>query len=258
MALIELDGSRTVSVTDSGLSGERLFLCDWPERFGVGPRIGDPFPDRVGLYCSEVRYEPFGQTQSTGGREKCKLIATYTTRDESRGEEAQQDGTVIDESIEFAGEMLTRAGGMWKDCEEEVEVEDIGGTWYPRLEYTVEMVAFNINDWIKKIRKATGKVNATTWRGGQKEKWLFEGASARSFTDSEGVKKWRITFRFIFRENSWNEGWHGKHDGGATFEEVLVLPKEYVPQPGVQPPKSAYTDKLYETTNFQALLPDTK
>lgn len=257
MAFEEKYGSRTVTVTDSGLRGERIFICNWVERFGGGgPQVGDSFPDRTGLYCSEIRYEPFGKGVPTGGTEYCRVVANYTTRDESRGEDATQDGTIIDESIEFAGEMLTRAGGMWEECEQKIEAEDIGGTWYPRIEYTVEMVVDDINKWIKKIRKATGKVNSVTWRGGRSERWLFEGASARSFTTEDGAKKWRITFRFTFRENSWNEVWHAQHEGGAQFEVVKLLPKEYVPQTGVQPAASQYTDTLYEKSNFQTLLPD--
>jgi len=245
MALIEKTGSRTVTYTTNGLTGQQIFHSDWGERYAVAPKIGHPFPDLVGLYASNVVLKPFGKNVATGGHEFCEITVDYATRDDSQ-EDAQTDGAQIDESIEFAGEMLTKGdgkfdpdGGSGLNAPKEV----VGGTWFPRLEYVVTKVAADINKELKVIRKKTGKVNATTWKGGKKEHWLFEGASAGSFYNNDGEKMWRITYRFVYREEvSWQVAWNDKHPEGARFEEVF-----FVDDGG------AYTKKVYETTAFSPL-----
>lgn len=245
MALVEKKGSRTVNFTDNGLTGQTVYHSLWGERYALAPQIGTPFPDLIGLYASNVRLEPFGKSVAAGGYEYCKITVDYSSRDESR-EGAQVDGAILDESLEFAGEMLTKGDGKFDPVNGSglnAPKEVVGGTWYPRIEYVTEKVISDINAWIRKIRKRTGKVNSTTWKGGKKEHWLFEGASARSFTNNSGAKMWRIVFRFVYREEiSWQEAWNEKHPDGARFEEVY-----FVDDGG------AFTKKLYETTSFGPL-----
>ncbi len=244
MALIEKRGSRQVTYTENGITGQQIFHCLWGERYALSPKVGTPFPDLIGLYASNIRLEPFGKSVATGGYEFCKVIVDFTTKDESK-EDAQQDGTLIDESIEFAGEMITKGDGKFDPDGSGLNApkEVVGGTWFPRLEYVTEKVVEDINKWIRIIRKKTGKVNSTTWKGGKKEHWLFEGASARSFHDNEGNKKWRIVFRFAYRDEiSWQVAWNDKHPDGARFEEVFF-----------KDDSGAYTKKLYETTAFGTL-----
>jgi len=245
MALIEKKGSRSVNYTENGLTGQQIFHCDWGERYAVSPHVGTPFPDLIGLYASNVRLEPFGKSILSGGYEFCRITVDYTTREESK-EGAQDDGALVDESVEFAGEMLTKGDGKF-DPESgsglNAPKEIVGGTWYPRIEYVITKVVADVNAELRIIRKKTGKVNSTGWKGGKKEHWLFEGASARNFTNNDGDMMWRFTYRFVYREEiSWQMAWNDKHPDGARFEEVF-----FVDEGG------AYTKKLYETTPFGPL-----
>lgn len=237
MALVELSGSRDVIYTVNGLTGKRIFLCDWSERYAVAPKIGDPFPDLIGLYVSNVSLVPFGKNVSTGGHEKCKISVDY-----SSAKTGQQDGEVFKESIEFGNEMLTQGGGQFSPSGDDAPADVLRGTYFPELVLTFTKVVGDINKFVRLIRRKITKVNSTGWKGGKKEHWLFNGASASDFVNSSGAKRWRVTFKFMYRTMcSWNEDWNVNHNDGARFEEVLY----------VNPKTGAYTNKRYERTSFR-------
>jgi len=251
MARVELYGSRNVTYNEDGIMGQRRFVCLWSERFAVKPAIGEPFPDLSGLYCSQVRIEGTGQSVAGGGHTHAFIYADYTTRTTSR---QQTTGRLFDESLEFSGEMLTRAGGKWKDCEEVVSEVDIGGQWFPRVEYIVEKTYASITEIAKQLLKATGTVNSSTFLGVEPEKWLLQGASASTFVDDKGSRKWRIVMRFVYNEIGWNKQWHkrctvdGNNNVRARWEEIL-----YQPEDG-----GGFTEKMYALYDFNQLVPERK
>lgn len=248
MAIKELFGSRRVVIAANGFKGERIFLGDdWLTIYAEAPQIGSPFPGSTALFCESVDFEPYGKsTPDDKPSSHVRVIARYTSSDKTR---QQETGRKIDESLEFGGEMLTRAGGYWQECKAKIKKEDIGGTWFPRLVYTIDAtVASLVDSEIQKILDATGKVNDTDFLGGPPESWLFEGASARSFYDADGQKLWSLTYRFIYRRTLWNKPYHGEHNGGGIFEYVVFK------EEGDSDDITTWTGRLYESTDFNLLL----
>ena len=136
MPFKELYGSRKVTIASNGLSGERRFLSPWGSAQANAPAIGTPFPGILGLYADSIDIQPYGKAvPGDDAAEHALIVVRYSSLDRTQ---QQQTGRKLDESLEFGGEMLTKAGGKWKDCEVQVKKEDIGGTWYPRLEYTLD------------------------------------------------------------------------------------------------------------------------
>lgn len=257
MALVELDGSPEITFTTQGITGHREFHCDWSERYAVKPHIGDPFPGFSACRCSSANIKAFGKNLGGGNYLEAKIICEYSSASSTQ----QQETGHIEENIEFGGEMLTRSNGRW-ECGDEVVKEDVGGTWYPRVEIPITII-YDDDTFISKVSaiiKATGKINSSGFRAGKfqldgKERWLLLGAPTRSFMGENSVKRWRVTYKFVGRAigPTWQEAWHAEHEGGARFEEILFLPRDYPTTKDEAPPDSAYTDKLYEITDFNSL-----
>ena len=245
MALIEKsEGLRPITFATGGCAATRVFTCLWNERYSVMPRIGESHPDMSALRLRSVTISGFGKNVVTGGWDSCKLVCNYSTAQGT----GQQASDHIEESITFGGEMLSRPGGKWKDCEEEVKDTDIAGAWYPRTEYVRIIVVDDINAWISKIKNASGKMNSSSWLGGGKYTWLFQGGDASAFVDQTGNRRWKITLRFIYRETGWHRAWHKE----CTFDGEKVARWEelrFKPDGG-----GDYSERLYESTNFNSLL----
>jgi len=257
VARIEIRGSRKATITKSGIQAERQFKCDWDERFAVAPKIGEPFPDLLGCYCSSIDFEGIGKSVATGGYTKCLIRAQYDSPESSQNQ--QKVGVPFNQSLQFGGEMRTRAGGRWADCKDDIKEDGIGGTFYPLIEYTLEMTVADIKEWVRKLRRAIGKVNSDVWASGEIEHWLFQGADARTITDEDGNLLWVISFNFVYNEKvSWQKAWHvecawngktiDRNNVRARWEEVQFKPEEGGEE---------YTEKLYETTEFNDIIPDT-
>lgn len=251
MAREELYKSQSVTFTAEGIQGQRLFISLWDERFAVKPNIGEPFPSYPGLFCTQVRVEGEGQSIAGGGHTHARITADYSTQPKAQ---QQKTGKVIDESLEFAGEMLTKAGGKWKDCKNVVTEKDIGGQWFPRVEYTIEKTVSSITEWAKLLLKAASTVNSTQFLGIEPGHWLMQGASARSFHDELGKKKWTVNMSFIYNIVGWQKQWHkecdihGKNSIVARWEEVLYAPEG----------STKLTEKMYKEFNFNKLVPERK
>jgi len=252
MARKELYLTRKTTFTAEGITGERKFYCLWDERLAVKPNIGEPYPDFPGLYCSSVEIEGTGQTTDTGGHTHAFITAQYTTLDRAK---QQQTGATVNRSLQFGGEMLTRAGGKWKDCKQDIPADGIGGQFFPRVEYTHEMTVSSITEWVKKLLKAVGSVNSSSWLGAEPGTWLFQGATARDFVDDNGAKKWSLDFSFVYNPIGWQKQWHKEcptdQKGNINFsvargrwEEVL-----YVKENGIQ-----YTEKMYAEYDFNKIV----
>lgn len=256
MALVEKTGSRKVTITKAGLQAVRIFNSDWAERYGVAPKIGDPFPDLSGLFVSSVDIEGIGKNVVGGGYTKALITAQYDSPESS--EAGQKTDVIYNQSIQFGGEMRTRAGGRWKDCKDPVKEDGIGGTFYPLIEYTFDMNVADRDEYIQKLRKVIGKVNSDVWAGGDIEHWLFQGANMRDITDETGRRLWVVSFNFVYNEKiSWQKGWHvecawngtniDRNNVRARWEELQFKPEDGGDE---------YTEKLYETTAFNEIVSD--
>lgn len=234
--------SRSENITGQGISAQRIFISDWTSRHANAPKIGDPYPDLLGAYCSRVAFEPTGKSTATGP-ELAKIIAEYSSRDISQ----QQDTEYVDESLDFGGEMISKGGGKWESDDTPVEENDPGAvTFYPRAQYVRTFVIDDITGWAKKIYKATAKLNSDSFLGAPKETWLFQGADVVKFVDSAGAFKWRMTFRFVYRESGWNYTWRKDDpDLGGKWDKLIFTDEDG---------KQRYR---YETTSFKRLLTQT-
>jgi len=249
MARVELYGSRETTFDKEGIVGRRRFLSLWPERYAVKPSIGDPFPDLSGLYCTKVRIRGTGQSVAGGGHTHAFIDADYTTSKEAK---QQKTGDIVDESLEFSGEMLTREGGRWKDCLQDASKEVLGGQYFPRMVYTITKTYALITEIAKQLKDAIYSVNEGVFLGVEPEKWLLDGATAQSFVTELGQRKWRVTMKFTFNRVGWNKAWHGRctvdgdNNEKGRWEEVL-----YIPEGG-----NAFTEKMYPSYNFDVLVPE--
>jgi hypothetical protein len=243
----ELYNSRSEQITAQGITATRIFIADWATRHVEAPRIGDPYPDLVGAYCIDVQIEPYTWADDGSGHDpasgpnKAKIVARYGSSDFSR---QQQPDDWMEESLDFGGEMLSRGGGKWESDQKPVEENDPGAVaYYPRAEYVRTIIIDDITGWAKKIYEATGKLNSSSFLGGKKETWLFQGATAVKFMDQDGTFHWRMTFKFVYRKDGWNKTWR-KDDPtvGGKWDSI-----KFTGEDG----KEKY---LYETTSFTRLL----
>jgi len=238
MALIELDRSPTVEYTADGIIGRRFFHCLWSERFAVKPNIGDDFPGVSGLRCSRVRLEPLGQIFAGGNYAECRIVAEYTTADYVQQHESED---YVKESLDISGEVKRIYGGTWSVNEEAISYEQAISVFYPEAEYVAEVTVDDINEWLPRLFKNTGKINSSIWKGGTALTWLFLGATTSNFQDENGNMKWILSLRFLKRFGgiTWQEEWHPLPDseGGGRWEE----------------PTFSDEGKLYKTTNFNSL-----
>lgn len=255
MAIFEKHESRSERIAAQGITAQRVFISDWATRHANAPKIGDPYPDLLGVYCQDVQIVPY--TWADGdpslGPVKAKIVANYSSADSAQ----QQDEDYEAESIDFGGEMLAKGGGRWEGVEasarggaagekqgKPVEENDPGAvTYYPRAEYIKEMVIDDITGWAKKIYKATGKLNSSSFMGGKAETWLFQGADAVKFVDQDGKANWRMTFRFVYRDTGWNKSWRKDDpDVGGKWDKIIFTGED------------GEIHYLYETTSFNTLL----
>jgi len=249
MARVEIYTSRTVTFTEQGIQGQRKFKCEWSERFAVKPAIGEPFPDLIGLYCTQVKVEGTGQAVAGANYTHAFITADYSSRDTSK---QQATGAIIEESLEFDGEMLTREGGRWKDCLQDASKETIGGQYFPRIVYTVKKSYASITQIARDLRDATSTVNKSTFLGVEPGHWLMQGGSAETFVDELGKRKWAVTMRFVYNHIGWQKDWHGRctKDGvnqeKGRWEEVL-----YIPENGTD-----FTENKYRDYDFNKLVPE--
>ncbi len=101
MARVEQNQSRRVVVNRQGIIGHREFVCDWNERTGVAPRIGEPFPGEVNLRCNEIQFVPEGSPQEGRFNNEythCRILCDYTT--------FQRINDAPEYSMEFGGEVI--------------------------------------------------------------------------------------------------------------------------------------------------------
>lgn len=247
MAIHELFDSRKENISANGITAQRTFLCDWATRHAESPHVGDPYPDLVGVYCTAVQIDPYswaddgtGHDPATGPN-KAKVVADYSSSDYAR---QQQPENWIEESLDFGGEMLSKGGGKWESDQKPVEENDPGAvTFYPRAEYVRTIIIDDITGWAKKIYEATGKLNSSSFLGGKAETWLFQGADAQKFMDSDGTFHWRMTFRFVYRSTGWNKAWRkDDEEVGGKWDSIIFTDDD------------GKERKLYETTSFNVLL----
>ncbi|GAG28568.1 unnamed protein product, partial [marine sediment metagenome] len=124
-----------------------------------------------------------------------------------------------DEVHEYGLEMLTGASGEFVWTVEPLRpVGESVGLVVPLTVYTFTSAA---EPELRRdaIRNARGKVNDATWMGAPAGYVLFEGASARRTTTSQGVGAWEITYRFRELDHSHN-AYHGRPAGAGRWELI--------------------------------------
>lgn len=215
--------SRRKQITTSGISATRVFITTWSsytaDLINHGIEIGGLYPDGD-CRVSSIAIEGVGKGHTNGTYDEAKITVGYSS---GSAAERQEVG-YSEESIEFGGEMLTKDGGYFVDCKADAPKEVVGGTFYPRSVFITEVTVDDIHKYAKLLRASVAKINASSWNGAEAETMLFDGANSRKFVNQKGEKRYVITFKFIYREESWNKLWHGNCEKGAHFETVKFSP----------------------------------
>ena len=204
--IVEQEKSRKEWFDVHGTYAEREFVCDWPERMNVSPRIGDvyPFIDAPTLYVQKVTIDPEGHADGEGKDDAytyARLFVYYTTRNHM----------LPTESIEMGVECLEAAyNRLW--ASDSAAIEQHVTTTHFRSELVIDRSYFN-PPW-GTIAYMTDKINEFPFRGCPVGTVLFPGGPGRGEYTNLGEGVWRLQLHFIYREEpGWNYIW--RQDTGA-------------------------------------------
>lgn len=251
MARIELVGSGKITITRTGRTGYRYYKCTWAERYTVAPLIGESFsiadPE---LRCSQLDFDPLGKPTGVDTYTYCRITAAYTTDQLDTGADPKY-------SYDFGGEALqTVEGRTWdsdgKPCDIPLS------TFYPLISFSLTFVTLAWDTTT--VFNAIGKVNSALWLGAPAGYVLLEGVNAENEYQPDGTTRWRITYRFLYRQRSHNEvyrppkyvtdSWGRPTLDAAGHKTILTAGKW-------DTPLDASSDPLYESTDFSVLVPGT-
>lgn len=255
----ELPNSPRFSGSD-GEQATRRLRCSWSDRFTLysqllGGVVGNqiylphPLPGRSSLNAREATIEPWGDMLATLQDEReaeydsAVLTVTYRAdQDDQPDDPVNQLSETLDGWSEFVS--ITGPDGQlyWDDQHtQSVGPDATAGKLVLGAEYVV--TNFHVKAIKREVATFTGKTNVSAVRANllgitfDAETLLYQPPSLTRTTDSDGVKDWKVTKKFSYREAGWNKLW--RPDTG-TFEPVYTV-------------GSTTPVKLYETADFSKL-----
>lgn len=262
----ELHGSGRIRFTPEGRSAERIYhvvpyddaeafcqsllgtsgmgiLRTAPARFAADSPLWAVRATIEGLGKSGVDGE--GNIRYEGG---ARVVVEYQTlnwnpeRDPDDRLDDPREATFLSEEVNFAAEYLTlpKTKFEWASDSEPLTESDVApGMLLPKAEWTLtrHRAASLERD---AIFAAIGRVNAAVMSGLEAETLLLVGATARREITSDGSTAWTISFSFQYNPAGHNTCFRGSSSKFDTVQTIDGSPQQ----------------KIYETTNFQALIPE--
>ena len=251
----EVAGSPVEVYRDHGFEAKRIVECVWSDRLtlaqelrGGRRQMGEAYtyvppqqyPHYPAAVVSDVRIEPFGAAQSSGdpntiAYQLARLTVEYRVAE--FGTNPAEEETLITESLEPAAEFMTMPAEKlyWDALAANPLVESEAPQRLVRMlewVYTKHMMASLPNDVIS----LTGTVNdaaITSSRLGLTfpvETLLYNPPRLERQITTEGVKAWKVTFRFTYRPGGWNAfARRGHEDFQPIYKQNGTAFKPYTP-----------------------------
>ena len=212
MAVTELFGSLTSTVSARGVTARRLFLCLWGEQNTSDdlPKLGDQYPNTdYALRCVSIEYTPEGQSAATGigdtigAYTHCRISYEYAML-EGPDDLPSFDYDIVPEMSEVGGKRTWESTGA--------EITQPLNATFPILVWRVTGVKdeLPVADYLAYM----GKLNNKTWMGVESGKARFDGFTSRTEWNPE-LAKWRHRIQLTFSISPRGHKYIWNKDSGA-------------------------------------------
>jgi len=238
--------------------GTRKVVCAWADRVTLAVELGTepdwawPYPDGPSdCLAQEIKIEPYplNRMQSGGGSpgilsayEDALLTIEYQTL-----EGVVYQGTIVEEQLDPMVEMLTVnwLDLVWndpasRDSLREGEEPQIPHYWlvYSRRYRGLSAIPSDVYDWVRYINSNT-VATFILGRTFPPRTLLYVPPTVRMTWGIASTQKWDITYKFIYRPETWwkfwhNRGVHGGQPGHGAFDPIYTKNpggKQFTPYP---------------------------
>lgn len=215
-----------------------VYETDWSNRATAkNDLIGVAHSDYSWLYCSSVNIEKLGDASDAGGPHHAKITATFTdptTTGELGGQvgASNSDWSVWTEHWEGSGEAVTLGKKLkWSDAATWAECSDVKKDapvfmYFPSAVLTLSGTTNLITSDTKALILArVGEINWTDIKIKKftypKETLLFLGADMQEGADATGSSTYSVTYKFMYRPNTWNKWYNDRKAGYPDWERII-------------------------------------
>ena len=240
---VERQDSMDLQMQYNGVTGRRVFFCDWVGRIafcreflarstaavgGFGTIYTPPkeFPGYPGVWAVDAVSKGVGPIirlpDGTAGYGVAEVTISYDSSFK-RGTIANQ--TVRSYSVELTGEFFQPPKRTYKWTSDNVPLEENVGIVLPQLEIQVEELGIVVGgspDYSKWI-PFLGSCNNNTFAGIPAEQCVYFGFSAKNSILIQGPETMDLTHKFRVKTRSWNMFMRG--NGNWEY----ITPKPYTP-----------------------------
>ena len=208
----ELFGSREVVIGRDGMTGKRIFVCEWFERYDVIPSMDSQWPDDPRLHLVKTTFTPEGQSKVGYPNDEythCRVVCEYSS--------IPVPTSTATASYDFYTEILEVGGGrLWTTSGK--AIQQPLNIVYPKMREVLNL-PYAITSCATMLAYV-GKINSAIYHGSAIGVVLFEGVSALLDWDGDAYRT-RCTFNFVHSAMGWNYAWNADTGAWDTTNPVL-------------------------------------